>query len=138
MPSITFPAAALLSVLGVAAVRLQPAGAPTPAPRAAVAGPARSATAPARRPQYFRACDPAAVRPCGAAQELSLAAARVQASQVAASRRMAVPAVLELVAASIEPFHGGQPAAPRVNVLALNLALDVEAALARAHEEPGR
>ena len=60
--------------------------------------------------------------------ELSYAAAQQQAVRVAASRQLQVAAVRHLVDASTQQQPGG---APRVNLVALNLALDLAAASLR-------
>lgn len=58
--------------------------------------------------------------------EISVAAARYQASRIARARGMTPEQVTEVIAAHTEPQYFGFFGEPRVNVLALNLALDAE------------
>lgn len=58
--------------------------------------------------------------------EISVAAALYQAPRVAAARRLQVARVRDLVEASRLPQYFGFFGEPRVNVLALNMALDLE------------
>ena len=57
--------------------------------------------------------------------DISPASAEAQAGRVAAARGMSVDAVRQLIAAHTEGRQFGILGEPRVNVLALNLALDL-------------
>jgi K+-transporting ATPase ATPase C chain len=63
--------------------------------------------------------------------DISLAAAQYQAGRVAAARKLSVPKVRALIEAQSKDPLLGFVGAPRVNVLALNLALDRAAAPAQ-------
>jgi K+-transporting ATPase ATPase C chain len=63
---------------------------------------------------------------------ISPAAAAIQAQRVAAARGVPVERVRELIAAHTEPPTFGFLGRPRVNVLALNLALDAQLASSEA------
>lgn len=60
--------------------------------------------------------------------EISVAAARYQVTRVAAARHLGSDSIAALVAANTAPQYFGFFGEARVNVLALNLALDVETA----------
>lgn len=57
---------------------------------------------------------------------ISPEAARVQISRIASNRGMSIEKVQQLVAASTAGPQAGTLGAPRVNVLALNMALDLD------------
>jgi K+-transporting ATPase ATPase C chain len=63
--------------------------------------------------------------------DMSVAAARYQVARVAAQRGVGADRVMQLVAANTLSQHFGFFGEPRVNVLALNLALDAETAHTR-------
>ena len=63
--------------------------------------------------------------------DISVAAARYQVARVAAVRGVAADRVMQLVAANTVPQHFSFFGEARVNVLALNLALDAETAHTR-------
>jgi len=58
--------------------------------------------------------------------EISVGAALYQASRVATTRHLTTARVLDLIESSRQPQYFGFFGEPRVNVLALNLALDLE------------
>jgi len=86
----------------------------------------------------LKAADPANAKPIpvdlvtasasGLDPEISVAAALYQANRVAAARKIAPERVTELVNSRILPQYAGFFAEARVNVLALNMALDAEPA----------
>lgn len=90
------------------------------AARAAVA--AREGVAPADVPGDLLTASGSGIDP-----HLSPAAVRIQIARVARARGWPVGEVERLVAAQLEAPQGGILGAPRINVLALNLALDAQA-----------
>jgi K+-transporting ATPase ATPase C chain len=82
----------------------------------------------------LKAADPANAMPIpvdlvtasasGLDPEISVAAARYQAGRIASARKIAPDRVAQLIDASILPQYAGFFGEARVNVLALNLALD--------------
>lgn len=89
----------------------------------------------------LRAADPANAAPIpvdlvtasasGLDPDISLAAARYQAARVARARGLDARQIAELIAAHSAPQYGGFFGEARVNVLALNLALDAPGAPTR-------
>lgn len=90
------------------------------AARAAVA--AREGVTPADVPGDLLTASGSGIDP-----HLSPAAVRIQIARVARARGWPVAEVERLVAAQLEAPQGGMLGAPRINVLALNLALDAQA-----------
>ncbi len=94
-----------------------------------------------RRIDALKAADPANRAPIpvdlvtasasGLDPEISVAAARYQLTRVAAARQLGNERVASLVSAHTAPQYLGFFGEPRVNVLALNLALDAETAHTR-------
>jgi hypothetical protein len=74
---------------------------------------------------YFQAGRNGAPPP-GHANGLELSAAHEQVARVAATRRASPAAVASLLAASVAPQPAGRVGEPRVSLLALNLALDLQ------------
>ncbi|SFL45751.1 potassium-transporting ATPase subunit C [Rugamonas rubra] len=74
---------------------------------------------------YFQAGRNGAPPP-GHAAGLELSAAHEQVARVAATRRASPTAVASLLAASVAPQPAGRVGEPRVSLLALNLALDLQ------------
>ncbi|PHV04541.1 hypothetical protein CSQ96_25305 [Janthinobacterium sp. BJB412] len=113
-------AAALWAASAVA--RLTRADAPAPARQRSQ----RELPPPPRLAQLYFQAGRNGAPPSGHAAGLELSAAREQVARVAATRRASPAAVAGLLAASLPPHPAGRIGEPRVSLLALNLALDLQ------------